>query len=78
MKSFVEARRLTNQPSLDIVIRVYTSLASLNLSSKSYSKTQAAGCIQPFVKGLAQHSRFFHILDDDIDGTEAKEAICGT
>lgn len=78
MESFVGARRLPNQPSLDIVIRVYTSLASLHLSSKSYSKTQAAGCIQSFVKGLAKHPRFFHILDDDLDGSEAKEAICGT
>ncbi len=77
MQEFVTARHLPGQPLVDIVIRVYTSLKSLYATSSEVLKEKGASCVQSFAQGVAKRPEVFHVLGDDIDMVEAKDAICG-
>jgi len=77
MQEFVTARHLPGQPFVDIVIRVYTSLKSLYATSNDVSKENGASSVQSFAQGVAKRPEVFHILGDDVDLVEAKDAICG-
>lgn len=77
MQDFVTARRLPSQSSSKVVIRVYTSLKSLYVSSSDALKGTGASHLQSFAQGVAKRPDIFHILGDDVDMVEAKDAICG-